>query len=75
MNNIQNEIGGRRNERMKSLHALTLSRSVKAVTSGSDSSNRDGEMPIAHLKHGVFLVEVERRKHQIPKSVLTSPIW
>jgi hypothetical protein len=74
-NNIQNETGGRRNECMKSLHALTWSRSVKAITSGSDSSNSDGEMRIADLKHGVFRVEVERRKDQIPKNKLTSAIW
>jgi hypothetical protein len=60
---------------MKSLHALTLRQSVKTVSPGSDSSNSDGEMPIADLKHGVFHVVVERRKEQIPRSKLTSAIW
>jgi hypothetical protein len=54
MKKVHNDTGGRGNECMKSLHALTLSRSVKAVTYGSDSSNRDGDMPIVNGKHGVF---------------------
>jgi hypothetical protein len=51
---VHNATGGRRHECMKLLHALTFNASVKAVSSGSDSSNRDGDMPIVDRKHGVF---------------------
>jgi hypothetical protein len=48
---------------------------VKAVTSGSNSSNRDGDMHVINGKHGVFPVLRSRLKRKNENKDADITIW